>query len=48
VDGVVAVFSAVHNIKQIDRVSIRFYSELNGKFIGSVLNMIDLENINAI
>ena len=48
VDGVVAVFSAIHNIKQIDRVSIRFYSELNGKFIGSVLNMIDLENINAI
>jgi polysaccharide biosynthesis transport protein len=48
VDGVVAVFSAVHNIKQIDRVSIRFYTELNGKFIGSVLNMIDLENINAI
>ncbi len=48
VDGVVAVFSAIHNIKQIDRVSIRFYTELNGKFIGSVLNMIDLENINAI
>jgi polysaccharide biosynthesis transport protein len=48
VDGVVAVFSAIDNVKQIDRVSIRFYTELNGKFIGSVLNMIDLENINAI
>src|SRR5260221_2521315 len=48
VDGVVAVFSARHVIKQIDKESIRFFHELNGKFTGSVLNMIDLENVNAI
>jgi len=48
VDGIVAVFSAVHVIKQIDKESIRFLKDLNGKFTGSVLNMIDLENINAV
>jgi succinoglycan biosynthesis transport protein ExoP len=48
VDGVIAVFSAKHIIKQIDKESIAFFSQLNGKFSGSVLNMIDLENVNAI
>jgi succinoglycan biosynthesis transport protein ExoP len=48
VDGVVAVFSTISTIKQIDRESIRFFMELNGKFTGSVLNMIDLENVNSI
>lgn len=48
VDSVVAIFSATHVIKQIDKESIKFLKELNGKFCGSVLNMIDLENVNVI
>jgi Mrp family chromosome partitioning ATPase len=48
VDGVVGIFSAKHIIKQIDKESITFYKELDGKFIGSVLNMVDLENVNTI
>jgi Mrp family chromosome partitioning ATPase/uncharacterized protein involved in exopolysaccharide biosynthesis len=47
VEGVVAVFSANHIMKQIDRETISFFHELNGKFIGAILNMIDLENINV-
>ena len=47
VDGVIAVFSADHIIKQIDRESILFYNELNGKFSGAVLNMVDLNNMNV-
>jgi Mrp family chromosome partitioning ATPase len=47
VDGVIAVFSATHIIKQIDKQSISFFKELNGKFCGSVLNMVDLKNINV-
>jgi Mrp family chromosome partitioning ATPase len=48
VDGVVAIFSASHIIKQIDKESVKFFRELNGKFCGSVLNMVDLENVNVI
>lgn len=48
VDGVVAVFSATHIIKQIDKESVNFFRELNGKFCGSILNKTDLENLNAI
>ena len=48
VDGVVAVFSASHIVKQIDKESAKFFKELNGKFTGSVLNMVDLENVNVI
>jgi len=47
VDGVVAVFSATHIIKQIDRESMNFFNQLNGKFCGAVLNMVDLEDVNA-
>lgn len=47
VDGVIAVFSASHIIKQIDRQSMAFFNELNGKFVGAVLNMVDLEDVNA-
>jgi polysaccharide biosynthesis transport protein len=47
VDGVIAVFSATHIIKQIDKESIQFFKELNGKFCGSILNMVDLKNINV-
>jgi succinoglycan biosynthesis transport protein ExoP len=47
VDGVIAVFSAQHIIKQIDRQSMSFFNELNGKFCGAVLNMVDLEDVNV-
>ena len=46
VDGVVAIFSAKHMIKQIDKESIKFFKNLNGKFCGSVLNMVQLETLN--
>ncbi len=48
VDGVVAIFSARHIIKQIDKESINFFKSLNGKFTGSVLNMVELENLNDV
>jgi len=48
VDGVVAIFSARHIIKQIDKESINFFKNLNGKFCGSVLNMVQLENLNDV
>jgi len=48
VDGVVAVFAATHIVKQIDKESINFFKELNGKFCGSVLNKVNLENVNSV
>lgn len=47
VDGVIAIFSARHVIKQIDMQSMSFFHELNGKFVGSVLNMVNMEDVNA-
>jgi succinoglycan biosynthesis transport protein ExoP len=47
VDGVIGVFSATNTIKQIDKESISFFKSLNGKYTGSILNMVDLENINT-
>ena len=47
VDGVIAVFSATHIIKQVDKDSIDFFKGLNGKFCGAVLNMVDPENVNV-
>ncbi len=46
VDGIVAIFSAKQAIKQIDKESIKFFKNLNGKFCGSVLNMVQLETLN--
>ena len=48
VEGVIAIFSAQDVIKQIDRQSITFFKELNGKFSGSILNMVDMKNVNVI
>ena len=48
VDGVVAIFSATHIVKQIDKESIAFFKGMDGKFCGSVLNMVNLENVNAL
>jgi succinoglycan biosynthesis transport protein ExoP len=45
VDGVIAIFSAQRIIKHIDQESIRFFRSMNGKFCGSVLNMVEMENI---
>lgn len=47
VDGMVAIFSANHILKQIDQESIQFFKENDDKFCGSVLNMVDMENVNA-
>jgi succinoglycan biosynthesis transport protein ExoP len=47
VDGVIAVFSARHIIKQIDMQSMNFFRDLNGKFCGAVLNMVNMEDVNA-
>jgi succinoglycan biosynthesis transport protein ExoP len=46
VDGVIAVFSANHTMKQIDKESIQFFNSLNGKFCGAILNMVNLEMVN--
>jgi succinoglycan biosynthesis transport protein ExoP len=48
VEGVIAVFSSHHVIKQIDKQSMSFFNELNGKFCGAILNMVDLEDVNSI
>jgi Mrp family chromosome partitioning ATPase len=47
VEGVIAVFSANDAIKQIDKQSVYFFRELNGKFCGSILNMVDLNNVDV-
>jgi Mrp family chromosome partitioning ATPase len=47
VDGVIAVFSATDIIKQNDKESIAFFKGLNGKFCGSILNKVELDNVNV-
>ena len=47
VDGVIGIFSADQIIKQIDKESLEFFSELNGKFSGAILNKVDLEMVNV-
>jgi Mrp family chromosome partitioning ATPase/uncharacterized protein involved in exopolysaccharide biosynthesis len=47
VDGVIGIFSADQIIKQIDKESLAFFHELNGKFSGAVLNKVDLEMVNV-
>lgn len=47
VEGVIGVFSADHIIKQIDKESIQFFKELGNKFVGSVLNKVEMENLNV-
>jgi Mrp family chromosome partitioning ATPase/uncharacterized protein involved in exopolysaccharide biosynthesis len=47
VEGVIAVFSANHIMKQTDKQSIQFFKELNGKFVGAILNMVDLKNVDV-
>ena len=45
-NGVISIFSANSVIKQIDKESVSFLKELNGKFIGSILNKVEQNNIN--
>jgi polysaccharide biosynthesis transport protein len=46
-EGVVGVFSAKEMMRQTDKESIRFFKDLKEKYIGSVLNMIDLKDVNT-
>ena len=46
-DGVIGIFSATNVIKQIDKQSMSFFRDLNGKFTGAILNKVDMENINV-
>ena len=43
----VGVFSATDMIRQIDKESIRFFKDLKEKYIGSILNMVDLKDVNT-
>ncbi len=45
VDRVIPVFSAKATIKQTDKLSIKFLKSLNGKLMGTVLNKVELEDI---
>jgi polysaccharide biosynthesis transport protein len=44
-DKVLAIFSAESVIKQLDRESIDYLKELNGKFMGAVLNKINTKEL---
>jgi len=46
VEGIVMVFSARNTIGEMDRESIGFLKEHRGKFIGSVLNNVDEQNLD--
>ena len=46
VDGVLAVFSAKSVIKESDKESVQFLANLNGKFIGAVLNQVEADNMD--
>jgi polysaccharide biosynthesis transport protein len=45
-DKLIAVFSAESTLQAIDKESIDFINSLNGKFLGAVLNKLDMEHIN--
>jgi succinoglycan biosynthesis transport protein ExoP len=47
VDGVIGIFAADQIIKQIDKESLEFFYDLNGKFSGAILNKVDLEMVNV-
>jgi len=46
VDKIVAVFSAESEIKDVDKESIEYLLDKEDKFFGSVLNKIDIKNLN--
>ena len=45
VDKVITVFAAESEIKQADKNSIEFLRSLGSKFMGAVLNKVDLKNL---
>ena len=45
VDKVIPVFSATSTIKQVDRESITYLKNLNGKLMGAVLNGIEMKEL---
>lgn len=47
VESVIAVFSADQIFKQIDKQSLSFFYELKDKFLGAILNKVDLEDVNT-
>lgn len=47
VDKVIPIFSADSSVKQLDKETIDFLQTLNGKLTGSILNKIDLKNLNV-
>ena len=44
-DKVIAVFSAESSISQVDKESITFIKNLNGSFMGAILNKVDEKNV---
>lgn len=44
-DGVIAIFSAHSEIKQGDKESLAFLRSLNDKFLGGVLNMVEMQDV---
>lgn len=46
VDKVITVFDANQSLNSTDRESIDFLKNLNGKFMGGILNNVDLKNLN--
>lgn len=46
VDKVIAVFDAAESLNSTDRESIEFLENLNGKFMGGILNNVDLKNLS--
>ena len=42
VDGIVAIFSANAEIKSADKESLKYFQTIPEKFIGSVLNKLDM------
>jgi polysaccharide biosynthesis transport protein len=47
VEGVVGVFSAMNEIKQLDKEAISYFKLLKDKYIGSILNKVDFKNMDA-
>ena len=45
-DRVIAVFNATSSLQTADKSSIEFLQRLNGQFMGSVLNKINLKHLN--
>ncbi len=46
VDKIIAVFSATNSIKQADKESLQFLHSQNDKFLGAILNKVDIKNLN--